>query len=228
MIQVYVSEILYDENEPLFCKKEEGYPLPHIVFQKIENTKNIRLAKERACAYRLLMKALSDNNISNDDVKNSFRFTEKGKPYLEGSFGVSFSLSHAEGLAAVIVSDCAASGIDIEKIDKSKSDLVRRSNERFFSKKLMNSGINEKITLIAPFEIEIEEYPDITEEKVAANKILEYDDFVLWTTSEAILKCDGGGFYSLKKLGSETENTRIKTFICSFKNDIFSLTVAIE
>jgi 4'-phosphopantetheinyl transferase len=61
----------------------------------------------------------------------SFRYSEYGKPLLEGAFDLRFNVSHTDGLALVAFVRTRDIGVDVEKI-KAATD-ARKLAERFFS-----------------------------------------------------------------------------------------------
>ena len=61
----------------------------------------------------------------------SFRFSEYGKPFLDGSFDLRFNVSHTDGLALIAFVRTREIGIDVEKINGAPD--ARKLAERFFS-----------------------------------------------------------------------------------------------
>jgi 4'-phosphopantetheinyl transferase len=97
----------------------------------------------------------------------SFRYSEYGKPILDGPFDVRFNVSHTDGLALIAFVRTHEIGIDVEKISP-KPD-VRKLAERFFS-------LHERHSL----------------EKLSGDE-LQAAFFRCWTRKEAYIKARGEG-----------------------------------
>ena len=92
--------------------------------EKIDRLRNEREKRLSLGAYVLLKKALSDIGIDSF----SLEYGENGKPYLAGSSGVYFSLSHSFERVMCVLSNTEV-GCDVEKVQE-KSIAVA---ERFFA-----------------------------------------------------------------------------------------------
>lgn len=150
-------------------------------FSKIEyqdaSTPFQRRELEHSIAYSLLDKMLNKIGITNYEfVKN-----ENGKPFLKDN-GVFFSISHADGLCAVCISDTEI-GIDCEKIDQAYAKKIEAFSKRYF--------LDNEIKLL----------------KESQNPL--FDFFKIWTTKEAYIKKYGLNGSHLKKIDTTLQNAEI-------------------
>ena len=99
-IRVYIAPI---ENY------KENLILPEYAQLRIAKMGNERKKREKAAGYGLLQYAIGDMGI-NAGVRDCF-LTETGKP-VHNDFA--FSITHADGVVAVAVSDSGSVGVDIE------------------------------------------------------------------------------------------------------------------
>lgn len=134
---------------------------------------------ERATRYRIerprkdfivtrgTLRSLAAAYLGTAPLDLSFRYSEYGKPILDGPFDLHFNVSHTEGVALIAFVRAHEIGIDIEKINP-KPD-VRRLAERFFS-------VRERHSL----------------EKLSGDE-LQAAFFRCWTRKEAYVKARGKG-----------------------------------
>lgn len=139
MIYTVISrtDILTEYFDKLDCK--EGI-FSEDVLEYISDTKNHKVRCERISAYTSLLYSLE--KIFGLKPKRIMR-TDKGKPFIEE--GVSFSLSHTNGLCAVTLSDSQEVGVDIQELISEKTG--ERVTGRFLSK-LNFSEADIKITFL--------------------------------------------------------------------------------
>lgn len=97
----------------------------------------------------------------------SFRYSEYGKPHIDGAFDLRFNVSHTDGLALLGFVRTRAIGVDVEKIKASPD--ARKLAERFFS-------VRERESL----------------RNLAGNE-LHAAFFRCWTRKEAYVKARGEG-----------------------------------
>ena len=100
-----------------------------------------------------------------------------GKPIFRDFPSVSFSLSHAKGMVAAVISDHEDVGIDIERIDIDRLDAYRAiARSRYFE------GEREKLKACEGSELEeIKSFLSIWTQKEAAAKILQISPLSLNT-----------------------------------------------
>lgn len=115
-----------------------------------------------------LLRAVLGRYLGRDPSTIRFRYGPKGKPELEGPPGLWFNLSHSGGRVMIGLTCAGRIGVDIERIDRSTSDLNRLAR-RFFC-----TGEYEAIRATPESQ------------KRAAF-------FTCWTLKEAFLKARGDG-----------------------------------
>ena len=135
--------------------------------------------RERAARYRIerprndfvltrgTLRSLLARYIGVTPQELSFRYTEHGKPLLDGLSDLRFNVSHTEGLALIAFVRAREIGVDVEKI--SATPDVRELAERFFS-------IQERHSL----------------ERLSGDE-LQSAFFRCWTRKEAYVKARGEG-----------------------------------
>ena len=131
-----------------------------------------------------------------------------GKPYFDFQDAPPFSISHSDGAVAVALSNEKGEvGIDIQsKIDEEKRARISRRfpfvKERVF--KELSDVCFFKATLNSG-NFSFEEFSESPCQK---------SDFTLyWTSTEAILKAEGGGFTSAKKLDELEKTHEVSSFL---------------
>lgn len=152
-------------------------------------------------------------------------FTENGKPVFtsEGqSNRLSFNLSHSAGLCAVAVSDegnCV--GVDIqEKIDRERAERVK---SRFMNYTVKGLSELESVYLFGAFSpVGNCMFAEIPDRSLAVGNIDE-EPTDLWALTEAILKCDGGGFCKAEKIMADLSSYSSENVRLSYKGRIFSV-----
>jgi len=135
--------------------------------------------QERAARYRMerprkdfiltrgTLRSLAAAYLGTTPRDLSFRYSEYGKPILDGPFDLHFNVSHTDGLALIAFVRTHQIGIDVEKISP-KPD-ARKLAERFFS-------VRERHSL----------------EKLSGDE-LQAAFFRCWTRKEAYVKARGEG-----------------------------------
>lgn len=124
-IKVFTADISPLYNEEVFRRYLNE--LPKERQKKALGYSDSQNAARSVGAYVLLRRALeSEGNKDKPDIG----YTECGKPYLKGDYGISFSLSHSGDYAACCISKCDV-GIDIQKIRQIDFDIAKR----FFSER---------------------------------------------------------------------------------------------
>ena len=184
--------------------------------------------KERVGAYALLSFAIDKyfgKRLSDLVLKKS----EGGKPYLltrEGApVKIYFNISHSNGFAALIVGDEGEVGIDIE--GEVEARRAERLAERYAEFLPESEGIEHSLSF-EPEALIMSDgglpCPDCEPIVYEVKSPLSFE--ARWTLLEACLKCDGGGFGSVKSardLYSELE-TGAKIIIS--KNKKISISIA--
>lgn len=143
--------------------------------------------------------------------------SELGKPYFDFPSPRSISISHSDGAIAIALSDEKAEvGIDIQsEIEAEKAYRISHRfpfvKERFF----------KEITDVCVFKATLNR-DSFSFEKISPSPCQNGDFTLLWTITEAVLKADGGGFSSAKKL----EELEKICNIFNFKTNSFYVSVA--
>lgn len=107
-----------------------------------------------------------DINVDESDIIR----TELGKPYFKNHPDIFFSISHCEGLAVCLISNCNC-GVDAEKIRPARDSVARRifGNHEF----------------------------DMYQSKSGSDKDIYFTS--LWTLKEAFAKTDGRGISVMRE-----------------------------
>lgn len=152
---------------------------------------DIPKGEQHTHARALLRECLKKANI--DFSEDCLAFGEHGKPYLRDFPDVHFSLTHSNGIAACMVSDCEC-GIDAEAVRKFPEKVIRRVCSE-----------KEKQTLESLPESERDMY-----------------FFRLWTLKEAYVKMLGRGISYPMSTAEFSINDGISTNIedCTFSQYI--------
>lgn len=99
--------------------------------------------RERAARYRVgkprdnfiltrgTLRSLVATCVGAKPQELSFRYSEYGKPLLDGSFDLHFNVSHTDGLALIALGKTREIGVDVEKITAAPD--FRKLAARFFS-----------------------------------------------------------------------------------------------
>ncbi len=139
-------------------------------------------------AHRLLRECLKKRNVEYSSSELIAK-GEYGKPYLKESPQIKFNLSHADGIAACIVSDREC-GIDCERVRAYRPNVMKRA--------------------FSPKEAELVEASEQSERDLMF--------FRLWTLKEAYVKTLGTGIsYPLNTAEFLFEDNRIITDIAGYK-----------
>lgn len=152
----------------------------------IISIKDIHKNEQHSHAWGLLRQCLKRQGISfsEEDVSRG----EYGKPYLTEHPEISFNISHAEGIAACIVSESEC-GIDCEPVRQYRPNVMRRT----FSE--------SEIALV--------------ENAAAEERDLMF--FRLWTLKESYIKAIGKGLsFPMKEAEFHLRDGRITTNIQDF------------
>lgn len=216
MISVYLEKI--DENENIMGQRFNS--LPRSVKEKIKETKNERLCRERICAYSLALRALKDFDLPEEKIEKDFAFSESGKPYLK-ECDIELSISHSGGMAAVAVCCGRSCGVDIEKAQKEKFETVRRITDKY-----SKTNLEVCFDLYDNIKTVTDEYGRIT--RLNSNEKDDISPFLKWCSVEAALKCDGGGFLSASRLDDISKEVKICLFRYDVGNEIFAVSLAIK
>lgn len=80
---------------------------------------------------RSALRSLVAHYLGSSPQMVRFRYTEHGKPILDGATGLQFNVSHTEGLALLAFACGRDLGVDVEKLHSTTD--VRKLAERFFS-----------------------------------------------------------------------------------------------
>ncbi len=211
MTKIYITKV-YDVFEK---KIFENMLLSDELKEKIINTKSEQLQTERKAAYSLLTFALSENGFKNFSIQ----YNDNGKPYIKDE-KFAISISHNNSVTAVALSDEYESiGIDIELITE-KNEM---SSDRFLNRYMKDVVFLKEIKFI-----EAEEIKYFGKEKLL---LQNKDDGVFtsikkWCVTEAVLKCEGGGFSSLPIVTDLFKQISVQSEIISLGDDKYMLAIA--
>lgn len=127
-------------------------------------------SRESFAAYEALSRLSLAFNLSESNRRLPYiEYNANGKPFFREYPSVSFSLSHAKGMTAAIMSNHEDVGIDIEKIELNKLNSYRAiANSRFFEGELKKMKDCQKSELE-----EIKCFLSIWTQKEACAKILQ-------------------------------------------------------
>lgn len=133
--------------------------------------------------------------------------SELGKPYFDFPSPRSISISHSDGAVAVAISDEKIDiGIDVQsEIEAEKAYRISRRfpfvKERFF----------EKIANACVFKATLNR-DGFSFEELSVSPCQKNEFTLWWTSTEAVLKADGGGFTSVKKLDDIEKHCSLFSF----------------
>lgn len=177
---------------------------------RAEKMRNEKRKKEFILSHsllRLLRRKIL--NFENEEIS----YSEYGKPTLTNS-NFDFSISHADGLIAVVISDepHVRVGVDVQKrFSNIKSE--KQIEERFLKNKDALISRESDLNIISKIYTEDGDMPITLKEK---DKV----DFLnFWTRAEAILKMSGVGFSAIGDI--ENIKAKVKSF------EFFDYTVSV-
>ena len=137
--------------------------------------------------------------------------------------GLSFNLSHSGGMCAVTVSDGGEDvGVDLqERIDR---DRVERLKERFMNYSLKDLDPTEPIVyLFGAFSHDGNcMFAEIPYRSLVKGDIKE-EATDMWSLTEAILKCHGGGFCQAREIMKELSGFASETVRFNYKGKLYSI-----
>ena len=235
MIYTFITDSEKIEN---FAEKRDCHSwqpltlIPEKILSEAEETKNSALRYERLAAYSLL--CFASLSFFGTKIKDILR-NEHGKPYaseLDDDRKIYFSISHSDGLCAVMLSDEGECGVDIQALPSQKQrervekrflsaiseDLVSENDDK-------KSNLGESQLIFAEpseegftFLHEIGDFSSVTNE--------EEDLFLKkWTSFEAILKCFGNGFSDASRVNLLSEGCVVSNKQFSYKYKRFGLAI---
>lgn len=200
-------------------------PLP----ERIENTKNEQLRRQRAAAHLLLIYAYRDFA---GETLPEIVYDTYGRPSFNGA-DTDFNISHDRDMIALIISDSQRVGIDVQALDTRVSDRLAEGiaeitqKENFISVRSRTAPISDKTVLLS-----ISQNGDIIEdtslfilndsEKEALCK-KEADIISDWTLLEALVKADGRGIGQIKAAGKLISSAKTKELFISAGGCVYSL-----
>ena len=158
------------------------------------STKQVPRSEQRSHAHLLLKLCLKEYGVDYDFGKTPVTFGEHGKPSLSEHPGLRYNISHADGIAAAMVSEYEC-GIDCERIRPSRTSVFRRCYSE-------------------PERRAVEEAPE-------AERDLLF--FRLWTLKEAFVKASGKGLlFPLRNAEFMLDGEKIITELsgCAFSQHI--------
>ena len=187
------------------------------VKEKIKKTTDVKTRSERVLSYSFLTKILKE--IEKDEKKIDIAFDGNGKPFFKNS-KTKFSLSHTDGITAVAVSEKNV-GVDVELILSERESNIKKVCDRYCADICVDkkTTISEILTYEArngfcrsnSFEIDLKPFKS---------------DFSRWTELEAALKCEGGGFASIRAIKNEKTGIVCQSVTFEVKKAKYSVSVA--
>ncbi len=248
-IEIYILNVNKNAEECRTDKAREGEAvieplcayLSDELCNRLDKTANPMLYRERSSAYILLSHLISKHMKTTDKCK--VLFTPEGKPYLEGG-GVSFSVSHASGIACVAISSGDFKlGVDIEfscEGVRDASAVVRRfMKDAYLDPRPLGDYImppEDAAWDFGPTFSLRQVTPVVSSEGEAMLKLsgirpisgLSGGALERWTLGEALLKMDGRGFSAVSELDEISSGAHLySTALCVGENILF-LSLAVE
>ena len=221
MIKLFIMDTEY-AVEKMRCEKTYvrslASQLPASWKKRILTTKSEDLMHDRICAYLLLREIVQENGDlifpeaeeTVDDDINSYcdraglAFASSGRPSFENA-DVDFSVSHTTGVVAIAFSFNKEDkvGIDVEEISEKTEEAAKKFISRYMrGKEVKNGDLLFTFDFYDEREVSVYKLGDYGCKKVS-NLTLTEDTktnetpLKQWTSAEALLKCDGGGFASI-------------------------------
>ena len=207
--------------------REENITLPESILKYINETKSATLLESRRLAYSLLYSSLERlfNGIDAEIVRD-----EGGKPHARLADGrrLFISLSHTDNISAVAISDEREVGVDIEgEIDAERAERIERRFLRDIPKSpleiLGNTPLPTPILRGEP--LTVTELKDKDEESSNV-RVLSVTD--RWVICEAAMKCEGGGFGSLSRVGAILAESSVGVYRISADKKEYSLALVVR
>jgi len=237
MVKLFL--LIFDELSSLDSQISSLSPA---VREKIEETKDEELKKERIVTYTFLEKTVekykrelcraSGKRFFSENFRLEVDFKENGKPFIKG-IDCDISVSHTKKMAFVAISfvKFLRIGADVEK----HTERSIKAAQTFLNSRLKGENISlmnlKKVKEIGELEFYIlsdgkfyEESVDIEDEP----EDIGYKDIDKWCAIEALLKLDGGGFRSIGKIGAIINGSDCYVLNAKLGEDRFSIAFAIE
>ena len=158
------------------------------------STQQVAKSEQRSHAHSLLSQCLKEYGIDYIFGKTPVIFGEHGKPSLAEHPGLHYNISHADCIAAVIVSEYEC-GIDCERVRPYRPSVFRRCYSEAERKAVETAPENERDLLF----------------------------FKLWTLKEAYVKASGKGLsFPLRNAEFSLDGNDIQTELsgCTFSQHI--------
>ena len=155
---------------------------------------------------------------------------EYGKPH-DSRSGFDFSISHRGGIAALLLSDEGAVGVDIEV--HLSDERIERVGKRFLSGFSPEEGEPFGLSLCFARLDElgkpnvIEKISDIDNNYLHIESISpKKDNYSAWTAMESLLKLSGRGFGDYTRLSEISEASRVLSYRFEYKGFEYTLSLA--
>lgn len=196
--------------------------IPKDVLDYIKNGKSEEIKIERLAAYSTLFFALFSLY-----GKENFDLCRKdfGKPYLTENGEISrihISISHTEGAVAVALSNEYEIGVDVQSvIDENRAE---RLEKRFFN----SINIKEENVPLKLLYLRLSGDNDTSLEEIENTEAKVTDFTKKWAYCESLLKCDGGGFGSLEKIGDIQKQAKVIIQEVKINTKPFAVAIAIK
>lgn len=231
---------ILDAEEAFFSEKIIDFMkrrLPQSYIAYAESCKNSGRQAERVLAYSLLSYGLE--KIFCELEMPALEISKNGKPGFSNTNELCFSVSHSHGVIAVALSrgENISLGVDVQKVETVEPEKFSRICDRFTKGidsdtcrtflgvddlKNGKAGIVLHTLCLRENNNSYELYPS---EKgfVQTNEPYPAE---LWTSAEAVLKMEGGGFSSLERLKSISSRASIYSLSLKINEESYSLSLA--
>ncbi len=221
MAELYLLKFPSEEKNNEFLNSAfDALPCP--VKEKIAKTAEKKTKAERIYTYSFLFERLANTEFSFKKIDKSLEFTEKGKPYIKNG-SIYISVSHSDGIAAVALSYDKAIGVDVEKIDLSKKEKLKKIIDRFCPD--LKIIYNENIVISQAFSAKKNGFIDCGKPK-SETVSEENESFAKWTALESALKCHGGGFSALCEKNTILNLVTISSGVISIDKENYAISVS--
>ena len=224
MIKLFIMDTAYAVDK-MRCDKDFVKSLvsqlPSTWKKRIVTTKSEDLMHDRICAYLLLREVIEENgdlifpetqeiyreDVNSDCDRAGLTFASGGRPSFL-SADVDFSISHTDGAVAIAFSFNGRDkvGIDVEALSERTEDAAEKFVSRYMkNKNLKNGDLLFTFDFYDEREVSVYKLRDHGCERVSnltltEDTVTKQTPVKQWTSAEALLKCDGGGFASLPRI----------------------------
>lgn len=250
MIKLFILDTEYGVDK---MQRDKGYEekliskLPISWKKRIESTKSEDVRRNRICAYLLLREMIKENydflfpgikDTYGDDVNSycdstGLTFSKSGRPSFL-NIDVDFSISHTNGAVVIAVSFNGKEkvGVDVEEVSQKNEDAAKR----FISRYMKNGEIKSGDLLftfdfyddreVAVYKLKENGCEKVSNLTLTEDTVTKETHLRQWTSTEALLKCDGGGFSSLPRINDVRRKNAVDNGIVIIHGQKYSISVA--